>query len=163
MHYNDYAYHWLLKGYFVHVGRETRRHHSILTLLFRDHTRIMSTSTTTQVFGGTVHELLQAYNVHHTGHEEERPPTHIRHPRLETSANAPEQEAQLIQHQDQPRALASRRRVPAYRATSREHALSSRPAGLNYVESTVVVVLFLGVYVIGVSLCNPDSLMPMCF
>ena len=112
----------------------------------------MSTSTTTQVFGGTVHELLQAYNVHHTGYEERLPPQHLLHPRLDTRENDSVQgEARFVQRQDQPLALESRRRVPAYRVTSREHALSSRPAGLNYVESTVVVVLFLGVYINGVS------------
>ena len=127
----------------------------------------MSTSTTTQILGGTVHELLQAYNVHHTGHEEQTPPAPQFHdPQAEAGVHTSEQqeEAQssVQRHDHQPPELTTRRRVPVYRATSRDHALSSRPAGLNYVESLVVVTLFLGVDVIGVSSCVLQSVFEFC-
>ena len=111
----------------------------------------MSTSTTTQVLGPTIHEVLQAYNTHHTGHEEPFPPPQLHHPQVEASEDSSSQGPQHDVDREQSQALATRRRVPPYRRTGREHAYSSRPGGLNWVEEVLVVTLFLGVYVTGVS------------
>ncbi len=116
----------------------------------------MSTSTTTELLPGNVHQLLQAYNVHHTGQEEDEEAAQatIQQPQASPDPLPTAQPQQTYPSGSQGRqddTYSSRRRVPPYRETSRNHALSSRPAGLNQAEAVLVTVMFFGVYLQGVS------------
>jgi len=99
----------------------------------------------------SVHELLRAYDVHQTGHDEvnvvqapavatQRPATHIFQQENEPTPATPlrPDEARI------------RRRQPPIRPASRDHPLSSRPAGIDGSEAAFVLFMFAGVYVIGV-------------
>jgi hypothetical protein len=123
----------------------------------------MSTSTMTveEVGSGQLGDILQAYKLHHSGASEEQPlpqqpasrsPSHnnrIQPPRDERSSN------------EDPNSISSRRRVPAYRETSRNHSLASRPGGVDSASEFMVPAMFFGVFVQMVSVVvaksDPDS------
>ena len=114
----------------------------------------MTTSTTTHLLGPSVHELLQAYNIHHTGHPDTEVEglSNIRslsvQPAPDTSLQAQAGGRQALQDGElTDQGYASRRRVPPYRATKRDHPLSSRPGGLNNAEAALVQAMFVGVYI----------------
>jgi hypothetical protein len=112
--------------------------------------RTMSTSSTTETVSGSVRDLLQAYDVHHTGTEAEGPSdtqTHTRRRQLQPDLPSTSRNAESPPTRDNPNDVSSRRRVPPYRETSRDHDLSSRPGGRDGTEAAVVQVMFLGVYI----------------
>ena len=98
--------------------------------------RTMS-STETLVDSSTLRETLRAYVVHETGEETASDQT--------SRQNAP---ARIVSDPAWP---SDWRRTPAYRETSRVHRILDRAAGTNAVESVMVVAMFAGVWVIGVS------------
>jgi hypothetical protein len=109
----------------------------------------MSTSTTTveEVGSEQLLDVLQAYRLHHSGTSEEQSSS------LPARRSTPQTDSRIQPLRDEepsledPNSLSSRRRVPAYRATSREHTLASRPAGLDAASEVMVPAMFLGVYV----------------
>ncbi|OQV05159.1 hypothetical protein CLAIMM_09943 [Cladophialophora immunda] len=111
----------------------------------------MATSTTTQVAQGeSIHDVLQACNVHHTGTEEDSPAQEaVHHPRgpINPPANASSTTTQEQHREWQVEAYSSRRRVPGYRETNRS-VRSARPAGTSSGEEVIVGAMFLGVWVI---------------
>ena len=118
----------------------------------------MATSSTTETVSTSAHELLQAYNVHHTGTEDEErpePQSSFRRPQqsqldslaVSSSNRVPEPPPTQIDPND----VSTRRRVPPYRATSRDHDISQRAGGRDSTEAAVVQVMFIGVYMTGVS------------
>lgn len=117
----------------------------------------MSASTTTETLPNSVHHLLQAYNVHHSGQEEDQEAQATL--RLPSALSLPSEPRQTYPSRAQPRHedVYTRRCVPPYRETSRTHSLSSRPAGRTVLEAVIVTLIFCGVNVIGVS----ESLMPL--
>ena len=120
----------------------------------------MSTSTTTEILPHNVRQLLQAYNVHHTGHEEkEEAQATLQQPQASSAPSLTSEPRQTYPSRSQPwhEDVYSRRRVPPYRETSRSHSLSSRPAGRNQVEAVIVTLMFWGVNITGVS----ESLVPL--
>lgn len=117
---------------------------------------VMSTSYTTETVGTSVHDLLQAYNVHHSGTEEEvgsEAQSDVR--RLQPQLNSPSVSSynrisDSPPAQNNPDDVSSRRRVPPYRETSRDHDISQRVGGRDSTEAAVVQVMFFGVYIQGV-------------
>ncbi|KEF61802.1 uncharacterized protein A1O9_03372 [Exophiala aquamarina CBS 119918] len=120
-----------------------------------DNSPAMSRSSTTETVNPSVHELLQAYNVHHTGTDEEvrlapqpsirRQQAQLDSPNVYSSNRTSESPPAQIDPND----VSSRRRVPPYRETSRDHDLSLRPGGRDSTEATIVQVMFVGVYITG--------------
>ncbi len=116
-------------------------------------TLAMSASTTTETLPNSVHHLLQAYNVRHSGYETDQG----------AQASAPSQLPAGLSFDSEPRQtypsraqpwhdeLNSRRRVPPYRATNRTHSLALRPAGRTASEAVIVSMIFFGVNIIEVS------------
>ncbi|KAI1626438.1 hypothetical protein EDD37DRAFT_608003 [Exophiala viscosa] len=97
--------------------------------------------TETIVEPTTVRETLRVYDTHFTGDDD----------------TAEDPTIQIQGHTEEHIALPDSswpsdwRRMPPYRPSSRSHRLSERPAGFNPVESTMVVVMFTGVWTYGVS------------
>ncbi|KAI1613365.1 hypothetical protein EDD36DRAFT_465492 [Exophiala viscosa] len=95
--------------------------------------------TETIVEPTTVRETLRVYDTHFTGDDD----------------TAEDPTIQIQGHTEEHIALPDSswpsdwRRMPPYRPSSRSHRLSERPAGLNPVESTMVVVMFTGVWTYG--------------
>lgn len=116
----------------------------------------MSTSSTTETVGNSVYNLLQAYNVHHSGTEEEvgsETQSDVRRsqPQLNSSSvSSHNRIADSPPTQINPDDVSSRRRVPPYRETSRDHDISQRVGGRDSTEAAVVQVMFFGVYITGV-------------
>lgn len=111
----------------------------------------MSASTTTETLPNSVHHLLQTYNVHHTGQEEDQEAqATLQLPSVPSLASEPRQ---TYPSRGQPRHedVYSRRRLPPYREISRTHSLSSRPAGRTPLEGVIVTLIFCGVFITGVS------------
>lgn len=99
----------------------------------------MSVATTTTVSAG-VHELLRAYDLHHTGTGSSEP----QHAEMTTRVRR--------QPESPPSWPSNRRRMPAYREASRSHNLADRPAGETTAEGVITSIMFLGVYLNAVSL-----------
>lgn len=114
----------------------------------------MATSTTTRVSSREIRELLQAYNVHHSGSDEQREQPERRGVQVPAQLNPVENrnstDVQPSVPQGHQNDIASRRRVPPYRQTHRDHTLASRPAGLNLVSAAFTQTVFIGVYITGV-------------
>ena len=109
----------------------------------------MSVSTT-EVVPGAVNDLLKAYDLHHSGAES-------------SQSQRTEAAPQASRPPENPASWPSdRRRMPAYREPSRDHRLVDRPAGQDTVESVMVTVMFVGVYVNSVSLYSSDNLAVLC-
>jgi hypothetical protein len=90
----------------------------------------------------TVGEVIRLYNVIETGQPETTTqPSTIRSP---------------SQSNDQPTASSPRtwpsdwQRMPHYRAASRSHGWSERPAGVSAAEEVIVTLMFAGVWIYGV-------------
>jgi hypothetical protein len=98
----------------------------------------MSVSTTTTVSAG-VRELLQAYDLHHSGTESSQ------------SQNVEATTHPRRQPENRPSWPSNRRRMPPYREASRSHRLADRPAGETTAGGVLITVMFLGVYVDAVS------------
>ncbi|EXJ74259.1 uncharacterized protein A1O5_02555 [Cladophialophora psammophila CBS 110553] len=97
-------------------------------------------STETIVEPTTVRETLRAYDIHHTGSDETlEPPT-------EQTQNQPQEGPVSQPGSNWP---SDWRRIPPYRPSSRSHRVSDRPAGLDRVEGTMVIVMFTGVWTYG--------------
>ena len=88
----------------------------------------------------TIRETLGVYNVHVTGHDE------TLDNRTNQSRHAPEEPTT---HSD-PNWPSDWRRTPPYRASSRTHHVSDRAAGQDAVEGATVVMMFSGVWMMGV-------------
>lgn len=116
----------------------------------------MTSSTSTSVLGNEVRDLLQAYNVHHSGSDEQQEeegdhPELRQAPRIPLATlNVQPIQRSIPQGRRRPD-LETRRRVPPYRQTHREHKLASRPASLDILEGVLIQAAFFGVYVHGVS------------
>lgn len=115
----------------------------------------MSTSSRTETTGNSVRDLLQAYNVHHSGTEEDGTSEAQLHAerRRQPQLDAPSASrlSEPPPSQINPDDVSSRRRVPPYRETSRDHDISLRTGGRDGTEAAVVQVMFFGVYIQGVS------------
>lgn len=104
-----------------------------------------SRTTTVEVENGSLQHVLQAYQLHHSGIADEqrlqlfprRPAPHLKPLGLQT--------VEALTREDQ-NSLSSRRRIPPYRETSRNHSLSSRPAGLDAASEVIVPAMFFGVF-----------------
>ena len=98
--------------------------------------------------------VLHAYDLHHSGTEDNRPtellngqlPTQpsIRIPSLQP---AQQRAGDSLSLGSDPNAVSTRRRVPPYRETSRNHSLSSRPAGQDAISEVIVPAMFFGVFI----------------
>jgi hypothetical protein len=116
----------------------------------------MSPSYTTETVGNSVHNLLQAYNVHHSGTEEEaesEAQLDVRRSQPQLNSPAASSHNRISDSppaQNNPDDVSSRRRVPPYRETSRDHDISQRVGGRDSTEAAVVQVMFFGVYITGV-------------
>lgn len=106
--------------------------------------------TTTQTYLDTVYddpttviEILQSYTIHQTGREDEG--SALRRQQVHRPADA---RATTRSPNNWP---SDWQRVPPYRAASRSHRVSDRAAGLDYAEGTIVMAMFTGVWLTGVS------------
>lgn len=115
---------------------------------------IMATSTTTQVTSSEIRDLVQVYNVHHSGCEEQVEEEELQEQQLRAQFDSRQtpssQQFQLSVPEEHQNDITSRRRVPPYRPTHRDHTLASRPAGLTAVSAAFTQTVFLGVYITGV-------------
>lgn len=110
----------------------------------------MSTSSRTETVSNSVRDLLQAYNVHHSGTDDETllaTQSRSRPRQSQPDAPSPSRVSDSPRTQDNPNDVSSRRRVPPYRETSRDHDISLRPGGRDGTEAAVVQVMFIGVYI----------------
>lgn len=107
-------------------------------------------STETVLEPTTLRETLRVYNVHESGQEEADAEA-----RAENEPSQQEQQRQESGQQDTRNAdrewPSDWRRMPPYRESSRTHRVSDRAAGQDAVESAVVVTMFSGVWLLGVS------------
>jgi hypothetical protein len=118
-----------------------------------------STTATTTATDLTreVRDLLQAYEVHHTGFERsseedaqhEDPPSQVTGATDDTRVQS-QTYASAPLADDSPGDTGYYRRVPAYRPVATGHTLASRPAGLDTMSAAVVTTMFFGVYLTGV-------------
>lgn len=88
----------------------------------------------------TLRETLRVYNVYETGHDE------MLERSINQSRHAPEESTT---HSD-PNWPSDWRRMPPYRASSRTHRVSDRAAGQDAVEGATVLMMFSGVWMMGV-------------
>lgn len=94
------------------------------------------TSSTQLRESTSVRQILRAYDIHQTGEEaSQRSGWDLETP-FETS-----------QRRDWD---FNRNRIPPYREPATSHRLSDRPSGRNYVESTIVLMMFSGSYMVAV-------------
>lgn len=107
----------------------------------------MLSTTHTELDPTSVRDVLRTYDTHHTGTPEPSAAEEEQQQQTSTPESATTQSAD-----ENPQNWPSDwHRTPPYRAASRTHRVADRAAGVDNVEGAMVVFMFTGVFIQGVS------------